>query len=389
MADKQKRANREGSIAKVKGRSGYRAQVTLLDGSRPTKQCRSLQEARDWIQKQLFLEEAGELPPARRLTFGEWSRSWLESRAERVTPKTLANETSHYRNYFGPLAKLQLDRMTAGDIQGWLANIERRGLKRKPGVGQPHTARICHSLLSAILRDAVQHHLIRSSPMSGVAKPKLPSPAPKFLDRDDALRLLDAVDATGDPRSTAVHLMLRLGLRRNEALGLTWSDVDFDSGMVTIRFQLGRVDNPDPPEPGSRLLVRRELKTMSSRRTLRISGELLDRLVSLRHSALEEDPNAFVVTLDGYTPTDPDAMSHWLKQVGRDIGVAVTPHRLRHTSATMMLNRGVAIEVVGKVLGHSDHRTTGVYARVLDSTGAAALDVLAGDLDEPRQASPH
>ena len=127
---------------------------------------------------------------------------------------------------------------------------------------------------------------------------------------------------------------------------------------------------------------------MSSRRTLKISGELLNRLVSLRVSALEEDPSSFVVTLDGYGPTDPDALSHWLKHVGQEIGVTVTPHRLRHTSATMILNRGVAIEAVGKVLGHSYHRTTGVYARVLDSTGAAALDVLAEDLDELRQAEP-
>ena len=53
----------------------------------------------------------------------------------------------------------------------------------------------------------------------------------------------------------------------------------------------------------------------------------------------------------------------------------------------MMLNRGVAIEAVGKVLGHSDFRTTGVYARVLDSTGAAALEVLADHLDERRAGS--
>ena len=58
-----------------------------------------------------------------------------------------------------------------------------------------------------------------------------------------------------------------------------------------------------------------------------------------------------------------------------------TPHRLRHTSATMMLNLGSPSEAVGKVLGHSDVRTTGVYARVLDATGGDALEALAEDLD--------
>jgi len=47
----------------------------------------------------------------------------------------------------------------------------------------------------------------------------------------------------------------------------------------------------------------------------------------------------------------------------------------------MMLNLGSPIEAVGKVLGHSDVRTTGVYARVLDATGGDALEALAEDLD--------
>jgi site-specific recombinase XerD len=85
--------------------------------------------------------------------------------------------------------------------------------------------------------------------------------------------------------------------------------------------------------------------------------------------------------MEGF-PVDPDAFSHWLTAIGRRAGIRVSPHRLRHTSATLMLNRGVAIEAVGKVLGHTDIKTTGVYARVLDSTGAEALQILASDLDE-------
>lgn len=380
MADRAKRSNREGSIAKVKGRAGYRAQVTLLDGSRPTKQCRSAQAAKDWIQQQLLLEETGHRGSAGKLTFGEWAHEWFQTRSDRVAPKTLANERSHFQNYFAPLLKIRLNRITSGDIQNWIASVERRGLDEKPGAGKPHTARICHSLVSAILRDAVRHRLISSSPMGGVARPKLPAPAPKYLGREETLRLLEAVDATGDPRAIAVHLMLRLGLRRNESLGLTWSDVDLVSEMVSIRCQLGRME--DPSNPGVAYLGLRELKTMSSRRRLRLSGELLERLKELHASSLDDSPTSFVVTLDGGEPVDPDGLSHWLKLVGKEVGVEVTPHRLRHTSATMMLNRGVAIEAVGKVLGHSDNRTTGVYARVLDATGDAALDVLASDIDD-------
>ena len=65
------------------------------------------------------------------------------------------------------------------------------------------------------------------------------------------------------------------------------------------------------------------------------------------------------------------------KKVGRSLDIKVTPHRLRHTAATLKLNEGVPIESVSKVLGHSEIRTTGIYARVLDKSADAALNALA------------
>lgn len=74
--------------------------------------------------------------------------------------------------------------------------------------------------------------------------------------------------------------------------------------------------------------------------------------------------------------------SAWLRELGKSVGVKVTPHRLRHTAATMMLNHDVAITTVGSVLGHSDIRTTSIYARVLDDTRRSALETLGDVIDE-------
>lgn len=62
----------------------------------------------------------------------------------------------------------------------------------------------------------------------------------------------------------------------------------------------------------------------------------------MRESALEDDKSAYVVTLDGYQPTNPDALSHWLKQVGRDVGIADAappPSHVGHDDAQMELIR--------------------------------------------------
>ena len=314
------------------------------------------------------------------MSVGAWFAIWFESRSFKVAPSTLASNQSLYRLYFADLAEVALSELTAGRIKDFLAKVEHRCHEQQPGVGQPHTVRHCHALLAAALRDAVDHEVIVASPMARVPRPKTPAARPKHLAPDELGRLLSAVHASGDGRAMAVELMARLGLRRNEALGLTWGDVDFDRRQLHIRFQIGRV--PDPSRPGSTMLVRRELKTMGSRRTLRLAGDLEAMLAAHRRAAIEsrhcED---LVISLSEGRPVDPDAFTRWLTRVGTSIGVSVSPHRLRHSAATLMLNRGASIEAVAKVLGHSDVRVTHVYARVLDETSGAAVDLLAGVFD--------
>lgn len=374
---KTKRGNGEGSVHPLPGRPGFRAQVTLSNGSRPTKQCRTIKEARAWIKEQQERDRRGFSSAGATQTLGEWMATWFETRRLKVAPRTLESEQSNARLYFGPVVNIPLHHLTPGRIEDWLADVEHKGRIARPNRGQPHTVRLCHSLMSSILRDAVRHRLLAESPMTAVPRPRVPQPKPKYISEEDTRRLVAAVMDTGDPRCIAVLLMVRLGLRRNEALGLTWSDIDLDTGVVQVRFQLGRLKLE-----GRTQLVRRELKTLSSRRTLVLAGELLGQIRHVHDTSRWSEPQDFVVTVQGGHPADPDAMSHWLRSVGESVNVAVTPHRLRHTSATLMLNAGVPIEAVGKVLGHPDIRTTGVYAKVLDRTGAAALETLASVLDQ-------
>ena len=320
-------------------------------------------------------------------TVGEWFATWFETRAYTVAPSTLASNRSLYCLYFDDLADVPFAELTAGRIKDFLAKVEHRCHAQRPGTGQPHTVRHCHALLSAALRDAVDHELIDSSPMARVPRPRVPPARPKHLSAAELGRLLDAVHASGDPRALAVDLMARLGLRRNEALGLTWADIDLGERMLHVRFQIGRV--PDPSTPGSTMLVRRALKTMDSRRDLRLAGELVAMLRSHRASSDPWRPSDLVISLHEGRPVDPDAFTRWLTGIGRALDIRVSPHRLRHSAATLMLNRGASIEAVAKVLGHSDIRVTSVYARVLDETSAAAVELLAGVLDElPHEAHP-
>ena len=325
----------------------------------------TVSSGRRWSQSSTDLPEGP-------LTLGEWMATWFESRRNRVALKTVENELSHAHCYFGPLLSMSLPEISAGQIEDWLAWVQRRGISKQPHRGQPHTTRICYSLLSAMLRDAVKHRLLASSPMAAVERPKVPPPRPKYLELEEVRRLIDAAATAQDPRALAVLLMACLGLRRNEALGLVWSDIDLERHVIRLRYQLGR--DPDAPQ---RRMVRRPLKTTLSARDLRYSGELATALEEQWKGLDSPREDDFVVSLNRGLPVDPDGMTRWLSALGAAIGVKVSPHRLRHTSATLMLNAGIPLETVGKVLGHGDLRTTSMYARVLDETSFIALDSLA------------
>ena len=314
-------------------------------------------------------------------TVGGWIEHWLTQR--RRAPNTLAHERSHFRTHFGPIVDVPLCDLTTYDCRAWLDDLRFRLQQRRPPLGQPHTVQHCYNLLRTALNGAMEHEVLELNPLASLPRPRIPKPAPKFLTSEEVECLLREVAACSDPRATAVHLMLRLGLRRGEALGLIWDDLDLDAGSISIGHQLQRV--PDPTVPGKTILMRVAPKTTASVRTLIADEHLVDYLRAQRE-ATTGDGRALVVQNTEGSPFDPDTVTAWLRRLGERAGVCCTPHRLRHTAATMMLRADIALPTVGAVLGHTDLRTTAVYARVLDtskSEAIAALGTAIGSIDGP------
>lgn len=321
------------------------------------------------------------------MLLGEWVEQWLAQR--RRAPNTLAHEWSHFRTHFGPLREVPIAELTTFHCRAWLDDLRFRLCDRKPPMGQPHTVQHCYNLLRSALNGAVELGLIEHNPTVAIPRPRIPRPSPKYLTPEDVERVLRRVDRSGDPRSAAVHLMLRLGLRRGEALGLTWGDVDLKEGRLTISHQLQRV--PDPDGTARTLLQRVALKTVASTRTLSLDERLARYLSDLRSESSVSSDDELVVRSRLGGPVEPDGMTAWLRRVGELEGVVCTPHRLRHTAATMMLRHDVALPTVGAVLGHTDVRTTSVYARVMDTSKEEALKALGdalGDVQPAKRRPP-
>ena len=212
-----------------------------------------------------------------------------------------------------------------------------------------------------------------------MAKPvklvRVPKRAVPTLDGDAARRLLAAL--SGHRLEALFASILVLGLRRGEALGLAWQDVDFESGLVRVRQTLQRLDGE--------LRLEVVTKTEGSTATLAVPPGLL-RLLS-QHKvrqqkerlALGRWPDSDLVFRSTVgTPLEPRNASREWEKIRSAAGLpGVRLHDLRHSCASILTAQGVHPRVIMEMLRHSQISVTmNTYAHVAPMLQREAADVL-------------
>lgn len=242
----------------------------------------------------------------------------------------------------------------------------------------PSTIRSTYSALRACLDDAVRDGLLATNPVVRVARPSVPHHEAEVLSADDLGRLLAAAKGT---RLEALWLLLAAtGLRRGEALGLRWSDIDGD--VLHVRRTLSGISGIG--------IVEHEPKTTKSRRTVDLSCQVLaalsahrarqnvERLAAGEHWT--DQDRVFCSPLG--VAFDPASANGAFARLARRAGVSGSPHVLRHTAATALIDQGFALPTVSALLGHSSSVVTlSTYAHALPTQRKAASDALGALLD--------
>jgi len=172
--------------------------------------------------------------------------------------------------------------------------------------------------------------------------PKVPRSLPKALTRDEVKRLLSVIPPTRRRDRLIVLLLYGAGLRVSELCNLKKGDIDLDRALIIVRSGKGAKDRVVPIPEFLAEEIRAYLKTRSD------SSEYL--LVEERRKEKDRLSTKTVWYL--------------LKKYGKKAGIEVTPHKLRHSFATHMLERGVDIRAIQELLGHSNLSTTQIYTKV-------------------------
>jgi integrase/recombinase XerD len=265
--------------------------------------------------------------------------------------KGLSENTMHaYRRdiqkfaAFAGKRKLSTESVTRSDIVDFLGTLYRQKLDSR-SVAR-HLVTIRH-----FFRFALMEGFVNEDPAGNIESPKFRQSLPDFLSVEEVDRLLKQPDtaATAGLRDKAmIELMYSTGLRVSELCNLRVADVQMDPGCLRC---VGKGDK-ERLVPIGRGALKAVEEYMREARP-RLAGDRVSSSVFLKQRGHRMDRITFWKILGEY---------------GRKAGLrkALTPHMLRHSFATHLLDRGADLRSVQIMLGHSDISTTQIYTHVVE-----------------------
>lgn len=270
---------------------------------------------------------------------------WLPAIEATIRQSTHIGYEIHVRHHIKPyIGRSPLRSITGEKLNELYSTLAVEGLAKGSGGLAPATVRRVHCTLHRAFKDAVKWGYLGTNPCEAADPPRLRATATREMKTWTAEELARFLRAIKDDEWYALyHLIAMTGMRRGEALGLRWSDVDLERGDLAVRqtvlqLRTGIVYSTPKTARGARVVA------LDDRTTSILRGQRPDR-VGREELVFQNAPGS---------PLPPTKVTKRFKQLASDAGLPVIRlHDLRHTHATIALQAGVHPKIVSERLGHS------------------------------------
>jgi integrase/recombinase XerD len=258
-----------------------------------------------------------------------------------LSRNTVDSYTLDLKGFFAFLVERgrEQQQFTREDIVDYLGRLKDSGHS---------TASVCRliSSVKSFSRYLIIEKIITEDPTETLRNPKQWDRLPKALSFEDIKTLLETeVKSERYIRDAAMlELMYSSGLRVSEIISIKINDLNFEAGFLRV-FGKGSKERIVP---------------MNKRAADKIKKYMLE----LRPSLLKGRQSPFLYLTGRGTPMTRQRFWQALKRLGNLAGLKITPHSIRHSFATHLLDGGADLRSVQKMLGHSDISTTQIYTKV-------------------------
>ncbi len=395
----KKRGQGEGSTVRLHACGLYYTHVSLgtkANGKRDRRTVygKTKETVRAKADKLRTDHRQGKITAADTITFGEWIERWLEMKKPHISSTSHADyhdvlyrhvlthrETPKSKPVPTRLSRMRLQAVKRSDFKALETMLTSRNLSVR-------TRGKTFQYIRAALEEAIELEIIVVNPArkitvkaTQVEEQSRLTASEKALSDAEMWGFLDA--AQGDPLYAVFYTLFSLGLRRGEALGLRWRDVDYKTGRISIVQQL-KIEKGDD---GKRYAVTGALKTRNSKRVLYASDDLLE---VLRSRKLEQEEQRDILTTAWMdtglvfttalgTAINPNNVNRSIARICERSGIRhFSSHTGRHTVLTHARRDGVPLEVVSAIAGHARPSITAdLYIHPTDDQKKAAVNSLA------------
>ncbi|MBS3850487.1 site-specific integrase [Devosia sp. BSSL-BM10] len=285
-----------------------------------------------------------------------------------MKPATAKNTIARLRIHVVPLlGSLKAKSVTPSDVERFFRDVKLGKTARTVEVigtkGQTYrkviasggagAARKVVRDLSAVFTFAVRQGIVSANPVLIAKVPKADEQNTRFLSAEELQRLgaaLDELEADGVNLKALniVRLLALTGARKEEIASLRWSEVDLGAGFFRLQdTKTGRSNRP-------------------------IGSEAMALLAKLKKTASSNSP--WVFPAEKGDASYSGLKRYWPRITAKANLQGVTPHTLRHSLGSIAASSGEALLIVGAMLGHSNARSTSIYAHIAESPAQLAAN---------------
>ncbi|MBZ5735035.1 site-specific integrase [Nocardioides sp. TRM66260-LWL] len=293
-------------------------------------------------------------PDAWKQPWGEWAKTWWAARD--VAPTTAKADEVRRRLHLEPRwENVPIGEITRHDVKDWIADLRTEG--RSPEL----VRRIVH-LFSASMVAAMDAEIIEANPAARLKLAGGAKAQERYLEREEYEAIREQLPTTGD--QLLADLLVYTGMRWGELAGLHWSRVNLLKKQLRVAETFDEVDGRIKAYPKGKRI--REVPLTDA--LVEALGEAGGRGgCGVEHVAGVCRSSLVLTTETGRPVRNSNWSVVWRNSVERAGVGHVRIHDLRHTYASWLLQRGVALAEVGRLLGHVSTQTTARYAHLAET----------------------